>query len=111
MAVIRHPASPPPESADAWQTLTPRPDQASGSARTVPDVSAGTRQGRTDTPIECHDPELGEFWTNATTCDQADLSNRITIAEPMSGKPGEDKYSGENYKAPEQEAGNSRSDR
>jgi hypothetical protein len=110
MAIVRHPAQTSPESADAWQTLTPRPDQASGSARTVPDVPAGTSQGRTDTPIKCYDPELGEFWTNATTCDQADLNNRLSYSDPLATTPNRDQYSGQDYSPPGQEAVNSRSD-
>ncbi len=76
----------------------------------MPDVSAETSPGRTDTPIKCHDPEVGEFWTNAATCEAADLNNRITIAESPPGKPAEDRYGGKNYKTPEEEAGNSESE-
>ena len=110
MAVIRHPASPPLESGDAWQTLSPRPDLPTGSARTVPDVSAGTPQGRTDTPIKCHDPELSEFWTNAVTCEGADLNNRLSYSEPLATIPNRDQYSGHDYLPPEQSAANSHFD-
>jgi hypothetical protein len=72
-------------------------------------VPAGTSE-RTATIIQCHDPEIGEFFTNAATCEAADPHNRISIAEPLHTTPGQDHYSGQNYTAPEQDAGNSRID-
>ena len=38
---------------------------------------------RTDTPIECQLPDGSTFWTNATRCEDADLDNRISIADPV----------------------------
>lgn len=75
------------------------------------DASAGTSANRTDRIIQCHDPEIGDFFTNAVSCDKADPHNRITIAESVQTTPGEDRYSGQDYTSPEQDAGNSRSDR
>jgi hypothetical protein len=37
----------------------------------------------TDTPIRCFDEKVGEFWTNANNCDNANLENRLSIAEPL----------------------------
>jgi len=37
----------------------------------------------TDKPIKCIDEEIGEFWTNASNCEDADLNNRLSIAEPI----------------------------
>lgn len=33
--------------------------------------------------LKCHDPELGEFYTNASSCDEADLENTISHAESI----------------------------
>lgn len=89
-----------------WTTLEP-----GGSPGTLkPEVSAETSSAHTGRIIRCHDPEAGEFYTNAATCEDADPHNRITIAEPLATTPGQDRYSGQDYKPPEQEAGNSRTD-
>ena len=37
----------------------------------------------TDTPIECPSPNGGTFWTNAARCEDADLDNRISRADPV----------------------------
>jgi hypothetical protein len=106
MAVLRNPAPPAQESADAWQTLIPsqnRPpsqNQTTTQANTRSDVPAGTSRGRTDTPIKCQDPERGEYWTNAATCDQADLNNRLSYSAPLATNPSQDKYSGQDYVPP-----------
>lgn len=48
------------------------------------DVSAETPLARTWEIIECHDPEIGTFYTNATACEDADLENRISDAQTLS---------------------------
>ena len=101
-------ARPPTNPETTWTTLKPHAQPRADNARNVPDVSAGTSRARTDTPIKCHDPEVGEFWTNAATCAGADLNNRISIAEPLPGKPAEERYGGKHYKTPAEEAENSR---
>ena len=87
-----------------WITFKPHPDQHASSARTVPDVPAGTSPGRTDTPIKCHDPEIGDYWTNAASCEGADLYNRISEAQTRPTTPAQDKYSGEDYRPPAEQA-------
>lgn len=39
---------------------------------------------RTATPIKCTLPDGSVFYTNASRCEDADLDNRLSIAEPMS---------------------------
>jgi hypothetical protein len=51
----------------------------SGSSQALPQQQIS---GRTDTPIECPLPDGATFWTNAATCEGADLHNRISIADP-----------------------------
>ncbi|MEJ8568631.1 hypothetical protein [Elongatibacter sediminis] len=77
------------------------PESTSPSPRTTPNP---------ETILRCHDPEIGDFYTNAPTCAAADPHNRITIAEPLVTHSAENTYSGQNYTTPEQDAGNSRSD-
>jgi len=96
-------------SPGGWQEFKPNSNTATGNATNRPGVSEGSFQGRTDTPIKCIDPELGEFWTNASTCEGADLHNRMSIAQPMPTTPARDQLEGRNYKTPQEEAGNSRS--
>jgi len=38
---------------------------------------------RTATPIKCTLPDGSVFYTNASRCENADLDNRLSIAEPM----------------------------
>jgi hypothetical protein len=64
-----------------------------------------------DDERNCPVPEIGSFFTNAATCEGADPHNRISIAEPLHTTPGQDRYSGQDYAPPDQQAGNSRSDR
>jgi hypothetical protein len=101
---------PQPEPTTTWQTLTPGPNPPSGNAKSVPDVSAATSPLRGSTIIRCTDPEVGEFFTNATTCDAADLSNRLSYSAPLATTPNRDKYSGQDYVPPAQQAANSRAD-
>lgn len=141
LLVMRHPApippAPSPKAPTTWQTLTPRPGQVGTEASDTPRVPAGTSEGRTDTPIKCVDPEVGEFWTNASSCEGADLNNRLSYAasRAASSNPGpntkgntngnttandpastaqvkadRDKYMGMDYMPPEEEAVKSRSD-
>ncbi|MEE4218480.1 MAG: hypothetical protein V2I48_12775 [Xanthomonadales bacterium] len=37
---------------------------------------------RSDKIIKCVDAEIGEFYTNATSCEKADLENRMSHAQP-----------------------------
>lgn len=67
-------------------------------------VSQETSSNRTDTPIKCVDPEIGEFWTNAATCEGADLYNRISIADPLVTPPTQQRYTNENYQSPQNQA-------
>ena len=101
MTEVREPALEPAKQPTTWQTLTPQSTQPIGN----PGVSAETPAGRTNTPIKCHDPEVGEFWTNAATCEDADLYNRISIAEPVLISPERERYGNENYTTPREEAG------
>ena len=103
MTVVRNPAS---EKTDAWQTLSP--NQPTGYVNSTPDISAETSQRRTDTPIKCQDPEIGEYWTNAATCEGADLHNRLSHAAPLVTSPDRKKYSGQDYTPPAKQAANSR---
>jgi len=140
LLVMRHPTPPPPEAQPkaptTWQTITPRPGQEGTVASDAPRVPAETSRGRTDTPIKCFDPEVGEFWTNATTCERAgaDLSKQLADPAPQvtasgattnssalkanartdnnteSAKADRDKYMGMGYMTPEEEAVKSRAD-
>jgi hypothetical protein len=84
----------------------PTVNDAVGEVKDFPQAS----NYRTNTPIKCHDPEVGEFWTNASSCDGADLNNRMSYATPLATSPAQDKYTQKNYKKPEQIAVNSRTD-
>jgi hypothetical protein len=81
---------------------------ALNSAIGTPDVPAGTPPARGNVIIQCTDPEVGEFFTNAATCDAADLSNRLSYSAPLVTTPNRDKYSGQGYVSPAQQAANSR---
>ena len=135
--VMRHPApiapAPSPKAPTTWQTLTPRPGQAGTVASDAPRVAAATSKGHTDTPIKCFDPEVGEFWTNATTCERAgaDLSKQladpapqVTASGPVASTQAEKstkttagikanraKYMGQDYLTPEQAAAKSHSEK
>lgn len=140
LLVMRQPAPippvPSPKAPTTWQTLTPRPGQVGTEASDAPRVPAETSRGRTDTPIKCFDPEIGEFWTNATTCERAgaDLDRQLADPAPQvtasgattnssalkanaradnkteSAEADRDKYMGKDYMTPEEEAAKSRSD-
>ena len=91
-----------------WQEIQPGPASPAATGNPSKRVSAETPPGRTGTPIKCQDPELGEYWTNASRCEDADLHNRMSIAQPMPTTPARDQYEGRNYKTPQDAAGNSR---
>ena len=91
------------EPETTWQTLTPNDPNNKN-------VPAGTSSARTNTPIKCYDPEIGEFWTNAATCEGADLNNRISNAQLLPTTAERDKYDDRNYETPEQEAASRRTD-
>jgi hypothetical protein len=111
------PLSPSSQPSRSAQTPSSQPERSEGvgssnsQAGTADhtDVPAGTSE-RTATILRCHDPEIGEFFTNAATCEAADPYNRISIAEPLHTTPGQDHYSGQDYVPPDQQAGNSRTD-
>jgi hypothetical protein len=68
----------------------PRPAAAAPAATGVGNSgAAATRPPRTGTPIWCYDEEVGEFWTNARRCEDADLGNRLSHAQtfrPVAGQ-------------------------
>jgi len=137
LLVMRHPApvppAPSPKAPTTWQTLTPRPGQVGTVISDAPHVPAATSKGHTDPPIKCFDPEVGEFWTNATSCDSAgaDLSKqladpapRVTSSSPLantqakkSGKPTASikadraTLMGQDYMTPEEAAAKSHSEK
>ena len=54
----------------------------------TPSASTPVQDDRSDQIIKCHDPKLGEFYTNATSCDKADLNQRLSMAQSTNvGKP------------------------
>jgi len=86
------------------------------SAIGATDVSAETSthqttSSRTGTPIKCQHPEIGEFWTNATTCEGADLGNRLSYSAPLASTPFQDRYNDTGYKTPARLAADKREDR
>jgi hypothetical protein len=133
--VMQHPApvppTPSPRAPTTWKTIAPRPGQESSVASDAPRVPAETSQGRTDTPIKCFDPEVGEFWTNAATCQSADLNKQlsnpapqVSSSSPVAGagadKTAENKTGtradraklmGQDYMPPEEAAARSHSDK
>ena len=70
-----------------------------------------TTRSEADTPIKCHHPDVGEFWTNASTCEGADLSNRLSYSAPLASTAHQDRYNDRTYKTPEQMAADSRSEK
>ena len=42
---------------------------------------------RTATPIKCTQADGSVFWTNASRCEDADLNNRLSFAEPVKPAP------------------------
>jgi len=84
-----------PEKAGAWKASTQI--QAKGNVESIPDVSAETSRRRTDTPIKCQDPELGEFWTNAATCEGTDLQNRISYSAYFASTPAQQDNNGQDF--------------
>jgi hypothetical protein len=44
---------------------------------------------RTATPIKCTQADGSVFWTNASRCEDADLNNRLSFAEPVKPAPRE----------------------
>jgi hypothetical protein len=87
-----------------WSTLEPGATEAVGGARTVPDVSAETRAGRSERIIECDLPDGSKAFTNAASCAEADFNNRLSIAQPLSSTPTQRPYSGEGFQPPAQQA-------
>jgi hypothetical protein len=81
-----------------WQQLPKNPEEKNAS-------------GNSNPIIKCFDAERGEFFTNAANCDEADLANRMSYAEPYQKEKPENTYGGKDYMPPEQQAVNSRSDR
>lgn len=100
-----------PEKHSDWQALNPQQTQSAGNMNSRSDISAETFGPRTNTPIKCHDPEIGEFWTNAATCEGADLHNRLSHAAPLVTGPKTKPYSEQDYVPPEKQAVSSRAKR
>ena len=73
---------------------------ATGNPGVSPAPSNRPSTTRTNTPIKCHNPEVGEFWTNAATCEGADLHNRLSIAQPISVAPNRPDFDNRNYAEP-----------
>ncbi len=62
-------------------TNTAKPPADVGNYAYVPDST------RTSRIIECHDPEIGTFYTNAAECAGADLENRLSDYQPLRTAP------------------------
>jgi hypothetical protein len=88
------PAETETQTETSWTTLKP----ASQASNNIP---AGMSSDRTDTPIKCHDPEVGEYWTNAASCEGADLHNRISDAQVIPEIAVRDQYDDQKYEKPE----------
>lgn len=67
------------------QATQSRPESIPDNQRHTGDLTTSqqTKPAWTDTPIKCFDEKVGEFWTNANSCDNANLGNRLSIAEPF----------------------------
>ena len=103
-----------PTGETGWQTLLPsalNKRRADSTGSIDKNVSAETSDQRTDSILTCEHPEYGTVYTNAASCNEADVHNRISIAEPLLQTPGQDQYSGNTYQTPQNEAGNSRTER
>jgi hypothetical protein len=100
MAVVKSAAEPPDPAKTTWQTIKPNESQPTGNAG----VSAETSSRRTNTPIKCYDPEIGEFWTNAASCGEADLHNRLSEAPSITTPEQRKPYGNEDYVSPQEEA-------
>jgi hypothetical protein len=98
-------AEPPAPEAATWTTLEP---EAVGGAKSVPGVPAGTSSGRAGQVIECELPDGTKGYTNAASCEEADFENRLTIADPLVPLPKRQRYSGEDYQSPAQQAKSAR---
>lgn len=106
MAVARHGTEAPAFRPSTSETIKPDQSLATGNPR----ASAETSNRRTSTAIRCHDPKRGEFWTNAATCQEADLNNRLSYAQSRTTpKTAEERYRNERYLTPQQEADRNRS--
>ena len=66
------------------QVAEPQPDIGNAQAVNPTDKPAVRR---TDTPIKCTQADGSVFWTNATRCEDADLDNRLSFAEPLTPAP------------------------
>jgi hypothetical protein len=97
-------AEPPAPEAATWTTLEP----GVGGATSVPGVPAGTSSGRAGQVIECELPDGTKGYTNAASCEEADFENRLTIADPLVPLPKRQRYSGEDYQSPAQQAKSAR---
>jgi hypothetical protein len=100
----QEPKTPPSPEEAAWTTLEPGAVDASS----VPDVAAETSSARGDQILECHDPKVGKFYTNAASCAEADVHNRLSIAQPLASAQKPRPYSGTEYKSPAEQAKESR---
>ena len=78
MSVLR-PLQKPGSEESKLQSAIPK--QAVGMSGDAPN----SQSNRTNQIIKCVDPEIGEFWTNASDCETADLDNRISSAQSYNG--------------------------
>ena len=86
-------ASAAPKKETTWTTLEPRDD-----------VSAETSTHPGGRILECTDPDLGTFYTNAASCAQADVHNRLSVTESGTDEPKPHPYMNEGYQTPAQQA-------
>ena len=119
MSVVYHSAEDPfrteaetPEFPRANSGINPNSVTGATGAVDASSETSGYEIGsRTDTAIKCHHPDVGEFWTNAATCEGADLDNRLSYSAPLATTPYRDRYNESGYKTPSQMAADDRGDR
>ena len=100
----RQTAEPPAPDETLWTTLEP----GVGDATSMPDVAAATSSTRTHDYIVCELPDGTRGYTNAASCAEADFENRLSIADPLVPVPKRQRYTGEHYQTPAQQAKNAR---
>lgn len=98
----RQPAEPYAPQEATWAPLEP----GVGGANATPNVPAETSSGRTHDYIVCELPDGTRGYTNAASCAEADFENRLSIADPLVPVPKRQRYTGEGYQTPAQQAKN-----
>ena len=109
----------PPEQA-TWTELTPssRNDSSTPSSRNGQSPYPGST-GNPSTPtanvsaetsaegiITCQHPDHGTVYTNAASCEEADLDNRISEAEPYQPASNPERYKNSDYQPPQDDDAN-----